>query len=241
MPLKKLALGALIATVVILYFAGGGDEYLRIGFYQDIYAQSPIATIAVFFAIFLVGTGCSLPVTGGLSVLSGIVFGTCTGFFISSIASTLGGTVALYSSRYLFHDLIKRRFPGHIAMVNKGIKKEGAFYLFGLRMIPVIPFGVLNLLMGLTSMRVSVFMLATLCGMVPVLLIFSYTGSQLGNIDSFTVASVFTPGLILALTLLGSFPFLAKAIISITRRFSAKKEPSEQDDPDRAGSGGEQK
>jgi uncharacterized membrane protein YdjX (TVP38/TMEM64 family) len=237
MPVKKLALGALIATVVFLYFAGGGDKYLRIDFYQDIYAQSPVATIAVFFTIFLVGTGCSLPVTGVLSVLSGIVFGTFTGFFISSIASTLGGTVALYSSRYLFHDLIKRRFPGHIGMVNKGIEKEGAFYLFGLRMIPVIPFGVLNLLMGLTSMRVPVFMLATLCGMVPVLVILSYTGSQLGHIDSFTVASVFTPGLILALTLLGSFPFLAKAVIGIIRRLSAKKVPPEHDDPDQVRSG----
>jgi uncharacterized membrane protein YdjX (TVP38/TMEM64 family) len=228
MPVKKLALGALIATVVFLYFAGGGDKYLGIDFYQDLYARSPVATSAVFFIIFFVGTSCSLPVTGALSVLSGIIFGTFTGFFISSIASTLGGTVALYSSRYFFHDLIKRRFPGHVDMVNKGIENEGAFYLFGLRMIPVIPFGVLNLLMGLTSMRVSVFMLATLCGMVPVLLILSYTGSQLGNIDSFTLASVFTPGLILALTLLGSFPFLAKAIVSFTRRFSTRKKHSEE-------------
>jgi uncharacterized membrane protein YdjX (TVP38/TMEM64 family) len=117
-------------------------------------------------------------------------------------------------------------------MVNRGIEKEGAFYLFGLRMIPVIPFGVLNLLVGLTSMRVPVFMFATLCGMVPVLLILSYTGSQLGQMDSFTLASVFTPGLILALTLLGSFPFLAKAIVSIIRRLAANKDPSAHVDPD---------
>jgi len=227
MPLKKLALVALIATVVVLYLAGGGDEYLRIDFYRNIYAQSPVVTIAVFFTIFLIGTSCSLPVTAALSVLGGIIFGTFTGFFISSIASTLGGTAALYSSRYLFHDLIKRRFPGQISMVNRGIEKEGVFYLFGLRMIPVIPFGVLNLLMGLTSMRASAFMLATLCGMVPVLLILSYTGSQLGNVDSFTVASVFTPGLILALTLLGSFPFLAKFIVGIARRLTRVKRQSD--------------
>jgi len=232
MPVKKLALGALIATVVIAYLAGGGDRYLSIDFYQEIYAQSPVATIAVFFTLFVVGTGCSLPVTGALSVVSGIVFGTFTGLIISSIASTLGGTVALYSSRYLFHDLIKRRFPGRVDMVNRGIEKEGAFYPFGLRMIPVIPFGVLNLLVGLTSMRVPVFMLATLCGMVPVLLILSYTGSQLGQMDSFTLASVFTPGLILALTLLGSFPFLAKAIVGITRRLATRKKPAGHDGPD---------
>jgi len=231
MPVKKLALAALIATVAVLYLAGDGDEYLRLDFYRDIYAQSPVATVAVFLAIFVVGTGCSLPVTAAMAVLSGVVFGTFTGFLVSSIATTLGGTLALYSSRFLFHDLIERRFPGHITLVNKGISKEGAFYLFGLRMIPVIPFGVLNLLMGLTSMRVPVFMFATLCGMVPVLLILSYTGSQLGNIESFTVSAVFTPGLLLALALLGTFPFLAKAIIGFARRFSAQKGPSENAGP----------
>jgi len=123
--------------------------------------------------------------------------------------------------------LIKRRFPGQIEVVNKGIEKEGAFYLFGLRMIPVIPFGLLNMLIGLTSMRVPVFMLATLTGMIPVLLILTYTGSQLGDIETFSIAAIFTPGLLLSLALLASFPFLAKAIVGYTRRFAKKKMGSE--------------
>jgi len=218
MPVKKLALAALIATVVILYLAGGGDRYLSIRLYQDLFAQSPVATAIVFFTIYLLGTACSLPVSGALSVASGIIFGYFTGFFISLAACTLGGTLALLSVRFLFHDFIERRFSNHLGVINKGLEKEGAFYVFSLRMVPVIPFWLLNLLVGLTAMRVPVFLVATLCGMIPLTLILAYTGDQLGEIESFTLAAIFSPGLILALCLLATFPFLAKAVVGIARR-----------------------
>jgi uncharacterized membrane protein YdjX (TVP38/TMEM64 family) len=223
MTVKKIALAGLIAAVVILYFAGGGDQYLSIPFYQDLFDRSPIRTATMFFTIYLVGTSCSLPVSGVLTVVSGIIFGPLTGFLISLLACTLGGTVALFSTRFLFHDLIKRRFSVHLEVINKGIEKEGAYYLFGLRMIPVIPFWLLNLLVGLTSMRVPVFAFTTLCGMVPVTLILAYTGSQLGEIETFSLAAIFSPGLILSLCLLATFPFLARAIVGLTRRFANSK------------------
>ena len=220
MPLKKFVLAVMIAAVIILYFVADGEKYLSIHLYKELFIQSPKRTVAVFFIVFLVGTSCSLPVAGALTVASGVVFGALTGFLVSLSAATLGGTVALFSTRYLFHDLIKRRFTGQIELVNKGIEKEGAFYLFGLRMIPVIPFWLLNLLMGLTAMRVSVFMLATMAGLVPVMLILAFAGSQLGDIETFSIAEIFTPGLLLALALLASFPFLAKAMIGFARRFT---------------------
>jgi len=217
-PVKKLALALFIAGIMVLYFAGGGEKYLNIHMYQDLFEASPVATAAVFFLVFMIGTSCSLPVTAVLALTGGIVFGTLTGCAISLLASTLGGTVALYSTRYLFHDLVRRRFAAQVDMVNKGLEKEGAFFLFGLRMIPVIPFWSLNLLMGLTSMRVPVFMLATLCGMVPVMLILSYAGSQLGEIESFSLAAVFTPGLMTALCLLATFPILARVLVKLLRK-----------------------
>ena len=223
MPIKKLALGVLIASIIILYFVGGGEKYFSIRLYQGLFEQSPITTAVVFFMVVLVGTSFSLPVTGVLVVTSGIIFGAVTGFCLSLLASTLGGAVSLYSSRYLFHDWVKRRFASQIDVINKGIEKEGAFYVFSLRMIPLIPFWSLNLLVGLTSMRVSVFMLATLCGMIPVMIILTYTGSQLGDIETFSMAAIFTPGLILSLTLLASFPFIAKAIVALIRRLRADK------------------
>jgi uncharacterized membrane protein YdjX (TVP38/TMEM64 family) len=116
-----------------------------------------------------------------------------------------------------------------VEVVNRGIEKEGAFYLFGLRMIPVIPFWLLNLLMGLTTMTVPVFMLATFCGMIPVLLIFAYTGNELGNIESFSLADVLTPGLIMALCLMASFPLIAKALVGVLRRRINQRNTSNPD------------
>lgn len=223
MPVKKLALALFIATIIILYFVGGGQKYFSIDLYQDLFERSPVSTAAVFFAVFFVGTSCSLPVTAILTLAGGIVFGTLTGFTLSLAATTLGGTVAFYSTRYLFYDIVKRRFTGQVEMVNKGIEKEGAFYLFGLRMIPVIPFWLLNLVMGLTSMRVPIFMLATFCGMIPVLLIVTYAGDELGDIQSFSFAEVFTPGLILALCLLASFPLLARLLVKLVQRYVSQK------------------
>ena len=221
--LKKLALAAVIASVLALYFAGVGEKYLDIHLYQGLFEQSPLATLTIFFLVFFVGTSCSLPVTAALAVASGIIFGSIIGFAVSSLSTTLGGAVAFLSTRYIFHDFIEKRFPEQIAMVNKGLEKEGAFYVFGLRMIPVIPFWTLNLAMGLTSMRASSFTIATMLGMIPVLLILTYTGSQLGEIETFSVAAVFTPGVILSLALLASFPFIAKALIGLTRRFANRE------------------
>jgi len=223
MPVKKLALAALLAAVIILYFVGGGDKYLSISLYQDLFTRSPLATSAIFFMIFFVGTSCSLPVTGAMIVISGIVFGHLAGFLISIFASTLGGTMAFFSVRILFKDIIQRRFATHIDVINKGVEKEGALYVFGLRMVPVIPFWLLNLLVGLTSMRAPVFMLSTLLGMVPVTLILTYAGSQLGQVESFSMTAIFTPGLILSLCLLATFPFLAKAIVGLSRRYASGK------------------
>jgi len=217
MPVKKIALALFIVAMIALYFAGGGEKYLDIHMYQDLFESSPWSTAAVFFLVFMIGTSFSLPVTALLAVTGGIVFGTFTGFALSLLSSTLGATVALYSTRYLFHDLVSRRFAPQVEMVNKGIENEGAFFLFGLRMVPVFPFWALNLLMGLTSMRVPVFFLATLFGMVPVMLILSYTGNELGEIEHFSVSAIFTPGLILALCLLATFPILARLLVKLMR------------------------
>lgn len=223
MPLKKIALATFLAVMMAAYFVGGGEKYLSIDLYQNLYETSPMATASVFFLVFLVGTSCSLPVAGVLSVASGVVFGVEVGFFISSLATTLGGTIALYATRFLFHDLVKRRFSTQLEIVDRGIEKEGAFYLFSLRMVAVIPFWLLNLLMALTAMKPRTFMFATYLGMIPILLILVYTGDQLGEIDTFSMAAVFSPGLILALAMLAGFPFFAKAFVGFTRRMREKK------------------
>ena len=217
MPVKKLFLASVFLVIIVLFLSGGAEKYLDVDLYQDLFERSPLMTVIIFFAVFLVGTSFSLPVAGILSVASGLVFGTTIGFFTSLSALTLGGTVALYSTRYLLNDLVLRRFSVQIAVINKGVEKEGAFYLFSLRLVPIIPFWLINLLMGLTSMRAPVFMLATFCGMAPVLLVLTYTGSQLGDIESLSFSSIFSPGLLLSFALLASFPFIARAILATTQ------------------------
>ncbi len=218
MPVRKALLAAFIIAVVVLYFAGNGKQYLDVSIYQQLFEQSPWLTAAVFFGVFTAGTAFSLPVAGLLTLAGGAVFGTLTGFALSLTAATLGGTLALYSTRFVLHELVKRRFSVQLAVIDEGIRNGGGFYLFSLRMVTVIPFWLLNLLVGLTGMRVPVFVLATLTGMIPVVLILSYTGSQLGEIGEFSLRAIFTPGLITALLLLALFPLLARLALAAIRR-----------------------
>ena len=221
--IKKMALAAILATVMILYFVGGSEKILDMHMYQDLFEKSPITTSLVFFVIFFIGTSCSLPITAVLAVTSGVLFGPFVGLLISSLATTMGGAVSFLSSRYILRDFIQQRFPAHIEVVNKGIETEGAFYIFGLRMIPVIPFWTLNLLTGLTSMPLWTFSLATMLGMIPILSIFAFTGSQLNSIETFSLGAVFTPGVIVSLILLASFPLIARALLGLTRRLAHKE------------------
>lgn len=222
MNLRKLALAAVIGIVICLYLFAGGQKYLDINIYQNLLQQSPWQTGGVFFILFMLGTGFSLPVTAILMVGSGMIFGTWIGLMISLTAMTLGGTMSMLTGRFLFRDMVERRFTGYLDIINKGIEKEGAFYLFSLRLIPIFPFWVINLLLGVTSVKIPIFMFATFCGMLPVTLIFSYAGSQLGNIDELNLGSILSPRLILALCLLAGFPFLAKALLKLIRHLLGK-------------------
>lgn len=222
MNIRKLALAAVIGIMTCLYLLAGGQKYLDIDIYQNLFQQSPRLTGGVFFILFVLGTGFSLPVTAIMMVGSGMIFGTWIGLVISLTAMTLGGTMSLLTGRFLFRDVVERRFTGYIDVINKGIEKEGAFYLFSLRLIPIFPFWVVNLLLGVTGVKIPIFMFATFCGMVPVTLIFSYAGSQLGSIEELKLGSILSPGLILALCLLAGFPFMAKALLKLIRHLLGK-------------------
>ena len=222
MSIKKLALAAVIGIMICLFLFGGGLKYLDIDIYQNLFQQSPWLTGGVFFMLFVLGTGLSLPITAILIVASGMIFGMEIGVVISLAAMTLGGTVSLLTGRFVFRDIVERRFPGYIGVINKGIEKEGAFYLLSLRLLPIIPFWIVNLLLGVTGVRIPTFMLTTLFGMIPVVLIYSYAGSQLGSIKELKLGSILTPGMIVALCLLAAFPLLAKMLLKLARRALGK-------------------
>lgn len=218
MNTKQFFLLTVILLVVVAYLVGGGQEALNIHSYQGMYQESPQLTLIVFFLIFFLGTALSLPLYGILATLSGVIFGNIIGFPLALLAGTMGGTLAYFSSRIILHDVIQNRFGDRLHVLNQGMVRDGAFYLFSLRMIAVIPFWLLNLLMGLTPVTAAKFFLATLTGMVPITLILVYFGSQVGNIEQFSIREVLSPGLLLSLLLLALLPFMTRAIVRLVQR-----------------------
>jgi uncharacterized membrane protein YdjX (TVP38/TMEM64 family) len=215
---KQLALLTLIVSVVTCYFILGGDQLLDLKYYQSLYQESPVSTALGFFAIYLLATAFSLPASALLSIATGLIFGRLIGIPLALLACSIGGTLAFLSSRYLLHDFIEQRFSRQYDKVNSGVERDGAFYVFSLRMVPVIPFWLLNLLMGLTKMKISHFYFATLAGMVPMTAILVHFGAELGAIEGYSLSAVFTPGMIAALVLVGLLPFVTRGLLRLFKK-----------------------
>jgi uncharacterized membrane protein YdjX (TVP38/TMEM64 family) len=207
----------LVVFVMIFYWAVGGEQFLDPRLYQDYFERYPTSSAIIFFLTFTIGAALALPVISVFAVGSGILFGFWVGVPIALFAGSLGASCGFAVSRYALHDTIQRRYSDHLKVVNRGVEKDGVFYLISMRMIVVIPFGLLNLLMGLTPMRMSRFFVATFLGMMPATLILTYIGSRLGGIQSFKIDQIFTPSLILSLAMLATLPLLVRWFLSIKK------------------------
>ena len=225
MDRKKLALAAVVAAAFAVFFVLDLGRYLDLGFLKEqrerlhaLFLARPVFAGASFFAIYVAVTGLSLPGAAVLTLVAGAIFGLVWGTVIASFASTLGAVLAFLLARHLARDPVRRRFEGAFARIDAGVREDGAFYLFTLRLVPVFPFFVINLAMGLTSMRVLVFALVSQGGMLPATVVFVNAGTRLGEIES--LAGILSPELWLSFALLGLFPLLAKKIADVlgTRR-----------------------
>ena len=222
MARNKLIVLAAIAVLVVLFFAFDLGRYLDLEFLQaqrsrmhDLFLARPALIAAVFFAIYVAVTGLSLPGAAVLTLVAGAIFGLGWGTVIVSFASTLGATVAFLLARYLARDAVRRRFVGAFERIDGGVRKDGAFYLFTLRLVPVFPFFIINLAMGLTSMRVLAFAFVSQAGMLPGTLVYVNAGTQLGELES--LAGILSPAIVLSFALLGIFPLFAKKIVDALR------------------------
>jgi pyruvate/2-oxoglutarate dehydrogenase complex dihydrolipoamide dehydrogenase (E3) component/uncharacterized membrane protein YdjX (TVP38/TMEM64 family) len=177
---------------------------------------SPLAAIAIFFLLYVAVTALSLPGAAILTLAAGAIFGLWEGTLIASFASTIGASLAFLSSRYLLRDWVKARFGGRIDSIDRGIERDGAFYLLTLRLIPAFPFFLINLAMGLTAMRLLTFALVSQAGMLLGTLVYVNAGTQLAGIES--TSDIFSPALIGSFVLLGLFPLLAKALVGWWKR-----------------------
>ncbi|MDG1890745.1 MAG: TVP38/TMEM64 family protein [Verrucomicrobiota bacterium] len=183
--------------------------------------HSPGPVLGLAFLAYVLVTGASLPGAALLTLGLGWFLGFWKALVLVSFASTTGATLAFLMSRFLFRELIQARFRERLSRVNKALATEGAFYLFTLRMIPVIPFFVINLVMGLTPISVRTFWWVSQLGMLPATGVFVYAGSQFPSLHTLLeqgAGGILKPGLVLALVLLGLFPWMVKRAMARWRQ-----------------------
>ncbi|MDY0208518.1 MAG: FAD-dependent oxidoreductase [Pseudomonas sp.] len=179
-------------------------------------AQSPLLVIAGFFLLYVVVTALSLPGAAILTLASGALFGLVEGLLVASFASSIGATLAFLVSRYLLRDSIKQRFPQRLTAIDAGVEKQGGFYLFTLRLVPVFPFFLINLLMAITAIKAWTFYWVSQVGMLAGTIVYVNAGTQLAQIDS--LVGILSFDLILSFALLGFFPLIAKGILNMLKK-----------------------
>ena len=219
---KPIILLAVFAAAIAFFVFDLGKffslAYIKEGqqSFSALYDARPVFITAVFFAIYVAITALSLPGAAIMTLAAGASFGLVWGTVVVSFASTLGATCAMLISRYVLRDSIEKRFGAKLADVNKGMEKEGALYLFTLRLIPLIPFFMLNVLMGLTKMKTLTFFWVSQLGMLAGTIAYVNAGTEIAKIDS--LRSILSPGLIGSFVLLGLFPLLMKKVLDIFKK-----------------------
>lgn len=220
---KKIVVLALLAAAVGAYFALDLGQYLNLQYLKDsqqsfqaYYAQHPAQAIAFYFAVYVLVTALSVPGATVVTLAGGALFGLAMGTLIVSFASAIGATLAFLASRHLLRDPIKRRFGKQFEAIDAGVKRDGIFYLFTLRLVPAFPFFLINLLMGLTAMRTWTYYWVSQLGMLPGTLVYVNAGTQLGQIES--LGDIASPSILFSLAVLGLFPLIAKKILDIIRQ-----------------------
>lgn len=183
-----------------------------------LYTEHGSAVIAMYMALYIAVTALSLPGATVLTLAGGALFGLWTGIVIISFASSIGATLACFASRYLLRGWVQKKFGERLSVIDRGIAEDGAFYLFTLRLIPIFPFFMINLLMGLTKMPLKTFYWVSQLGMFAGTLVYVNAGNELGKIDS--LKGILSPGLIISFVLLGLFPLVVKKVLSY---YKAKK------------------
>lgn len=230
--IKKIALLLAIGCLLWAYIALDGQRYLSVDFFRDFYQQQPLLTAAIYFSVYVAATALSIPGAALLTIIGGMVFGLWTGTLLVSFASSIGATLAFLVSRFLLRDWVQRKFSSHLSTLNKGVTEQGGFYLFGLRLIPIFPFWMINLVMGITPIKTATFYWVSQLGMLAGTLVYVNAGASLSNIEEFSAAGILTPEVIFSFVLLAIFPFIARSLMrSLERRkrYRGYKKPKKFD------------
>jgi len=222
MSKSKLIVVVLLTMLVSAFFVFDLGQYLTLEYLKSekddillVYESNKITTIVTYMLVYIAVTALSLPGAVIMTLAGGAIFGLLEGTIIISFASTIGATLAFLVSRFILKDGVQRKFKDKLKAINEGVEKEGSFYLFTLRLIPAFPFFVINLVMGITPIKVRQFFFVSQIGMLPGTIVYVNAGSQLATLDS--LAGILSPALIFSFVLLGIFPFIAKKIIEMVK------------------------
>jgi pyruvate/2-oxoglutarate dehydrogenase complex dihydrolipoamide dehydrogenase (E3) component/uncharacterized membrane protein YdjX (TVP38/TMEM64 family) len=223
MSRSKLILVLAVLGFIAAFFIFDGGQYLSLAYLKSrqaelagLYESHSWKVAGLFFGVYVLVTALSLPGAVIMTLAAGAIFGLATGTVLVSFASSLGATLAFLTSRYVLRDSVQARFGARLADINKGVEKEGAFYLFTLRLVPLVPFFVINLLMGLTRMKAGVFYVVSQLGMLAGTVVYVNAGTQLARIES--LRGILSPALLGSFVLLGVFPLVAKKIIDTIKQ-----------------------
>ncbi|HEX5055519.1 MAG TPA: FAD-dependent oxidoreductase [Gammaproteobacteria bacterium] len=223
MKIKKILVVSALAAVVTAFFHYRLDHFFTLQFLQaeflelrNFYERNPVLTLAGFALLYIAVCLLYLPGLAVLSLAAGGLFGLLAGTLATSIASTVGATCAFLVARFLLRDAVQKRFKRHIAAVNRGIERDGAFYLLTLRLVPIFPFYLINLVMGLTPIKTFTYIWISQLGMLPFTMVLVYAGTQLAVINSLN--EILSPRLLGTFVLLGLFPWIAKALLQALQR-----------------------
>ncbi|NOY14154.1 MAG: FAD-dependent oxidoreductase [Deltaproteobacteria bacterium] len=218
----KIILILLVVALTVIFFAFDLGQYLTLDYlksqqqtFNNYYQQNRFSTLLIYFFVYVLVTALSLPGATVMTLAGGALFGFWMALLVVSFASTIGATLAFLVSRFLLRDWVQGKFGDKLKAINLGVEKEGAFYLFSLRLVPIFPFFVINLLMGLTPLKTSLFYFVSQVGMLVGTAVYVNAGTQLGHLQS--AAGILSPGLILSFILLGIFPLIAKKAIGVVQ------------------------
>ena len=221
MTRRQLLLIAFIAIAIAVFvgfdlgrFTTLAEVKSRQGEFLAMVRERPVFSAVIFSLVYVVAAALSLPGAAViLTLLAGALFGLVWGTVLTSFASSVGATLAFLSSRYLLRDMVQARFPGRIEAIDEGVRRDGGFYLFSLRLIPIFPFFLVNLLMGLTPIRTATFYVASQLGMLAGTLVYVNAGTELARLNS--LRGILSPTLIASFAVLGLFPLFARKVVDL--------------------------
>ena len=219
---NRIILVGVIAVLIALFFYFDLGQYASLEALKARQAQldafnqeNPWTVMVAYFSLYVVVAGLSLPGAVIFTIAGGAIFGLAKGLLLVSFASSIGATFAFLAARYLFRDAIQNKFGDKLTRINNNIEKDGAFYLFTIRLVPVFPFFLVNLVMGLTKLKTGVFYIVSQLGMLAGTAVFVNAGTQLAQIDN--LAGILSPKLIASFALLGVFPLVAKKLVDFLK------------------------